>query len=369
MTSALTALLVLLVGVTCTAELPTLSSKHLRALSDHRGISEFATGTLPLNERFCIEDTARALVAVLKIHELQPSEETIDLARLYLKVIAELQDDDGRFRFGYQNTSGRMDRIANGDNFTRVLWGLGHATHHGVDDAMRASAATMLEKALSHLDHSSEHLMAQAYAIQGLTEYLGAKPHEAAADQALKLECDAILKRLPDDQAWPWPTRIVTYDSARLPLACLLAYEVTNDERLRVAGLRLLDFLSKVNFPGEGKRLHVIGNKDWYQQGQAPSDHDQQPIDASSIVEACSAAWRVTHDQQWMTRCVIAFSWFTGNNVLEVPLYDAESGGCKDALGATRANSNQGAESTISFWIARCEPLLVTENSAGSSKP
>jgi len=203
LTSMITALLVLLVGVSCAAELPTLSSKQLRALSDHRGISEFAIGTLPLNERFCIEDTARALVAVLKIHELQPSEETIDLARLYLKVIGELQDADGRFRFGYQSTSGRMDRIADGDNFTRVLWGLGHAAHHGVDDTMRASAATMFEKALPHLEHSSEHLMAQAYAIQGLTEYLRAKPHDAAADQALKLQCDAILKRLPEDQAWP----------------------------------------------------------------------------------------------------------------------------------------------------------------------
>jgi hypothetical protein len=187
MTSTLSALLILFFSVTCAAELPALSSKHLRTLSDHRGISEFAKGTLPLNERFCIEDTARALVAVLKIHELQPSEETIDLAKLYLKVISELQDADGRFRFGYQSTSGRMDRIANGDNFTRVLWGLGLAAHHGVDDAMRASAATMFEKALPHLDRSSEHLMAKAYAIQGLTEYLRAKPHDAAADQALKL--------------------------------------------------------------------------------------------------------------------------------------------------------------------------------------
>lgn len=359
MNSTLTALLILLVSATYAAELPELSAKHLRALSDERGISEFAHGTVALNERFCIEDTARALVAVLKMHELKPDPETLALARLYLKVIGSLQDADGHFRFGYLNTAGRMDRIASGDNFTRVLWGLGHACHHGVDEDMRATAAAMFEKALPHLDQSSGHFMAQAYAIQGLCEYVAAKPGQTEARQTLQTACETLLRRLPNDEAWPWPSPKVTYDSARLPLAFLLAHEVTHDEKLRAAGQRLLEFLAQVNFPGDGQRLHLIGNKDWYQRGRPPSSHDQQPIDASSLVEACAAAWRISHQPPWATRCRVAFEWFMGHNSLDVPLYDAESGGCKDALGAKAANNNQGAESTLSFWIARCERSAV----------
>jgi hypothetical protein len=37
---------------------------------------------------------------------------------------------------------------------------------------------------------------------------------------------------------------------------------------------------------------------------------------------------------------------------LKVPLYDAETGGCRDGLHPDRLNENQGAESTLSFLMA-----------------
>jgi hypothetical protein len=40
---------------------------------------------------------------------------------------------------------------------------------------------------------------------------------------------------------------------------------------------------------------------------------------------------------------------------LRQPLYDAHSGGCRDALHADRLNENQGAESTLSFLLALLE--------------
>jgi hypothetical protein len=36
-------------------------------------------------------------------------------------------------------------------------------------------------------------------------------------------------------------------------------------------------------------------------------------------------------------------------------IYNAKNGGCRDGLSRGSVNQNQGAESTISFWIARCE--------------
>jgi hypothetical protein len=41
-----------------------------------------------------------------------------------------------------------------------------------------------------------------------------------------------------------------------------------------------------------------------------------------------------------------------GKNDLQVPLYDAETGGCRDGLHPDRVNENQGAESTLSFLMA-----------------
>jgi hypothetical protein len=40
---------------------------------------------------------------------------------------------------------------------------------------------------------------------------------------------------------------------------------------------------------------------------------------------------------------------------LQVPLYDATTGGCKDGLHPDRVNENQGAESTLSFLMALLE--------------
>ena len=73
------------------------------------------------------------------------------------------------------------------------------------------------------------------------------------------------------------------------------------------------------------------------------------------MVSACLEARRITGDARWTTDARHAFDWFLGQNVLQQPLYDAATGGCRDGLHADRVNENQGAESTLSFLLALCE--------------
>jgi len=47
-----------------------------------------------------------------------------------------------------------------------------------------------------------------------------------------------------------------------------------------------------------------------------------------------------------------AFAWFLGANRLGLPLYDFSTGGCRDGLGVSDVNQNQGAESTICFLMS-----------------
>ena len=336
-------------------DLPPLSIKHLRAMSDSRGISEFARGVEPIRERFCIEDTARALVAVLKLHASGPERETTALAMQYLGAIGRLQQSDGRFSFGFQKDDGPMSLIAEGDAFTRTLWGLGHASAHGLDPVMCEQAQAMFLKALPHLKPASP--MQSSYAVQGLHLFLQARRNHDGANQALRACAEHLFQMLPGDSAepWQWPKRVVTYDSARLPLALLLAYETTKDERYRTSGLRVLKFLFRTNFPGDGRVLHIIGNHGWHPQGQPPSEWDQQPIDASGIVEANAQAWYLTADEIWRARACTAFEWFTGNNMSRHPMYDATTASCRDALARNGTNPNAGGESNVSYLIARCE--------------
>ena len=53
-----------------------------------------------------------------------------------------------------------------------------------------------------------------------------------------------------------------------------------------------------------------------------------------------------------------AFSWFLGNNHLHQIIYNPCTGGCYDGLEENYINLNQGAESTVSYLLAR----LTIEN-------
>jgi hypothetical protein len=65
----------------------------------------------------------------------------------------------------------------------------------------------------------------------------------------------------------------------------------------------------------------------------------------------------------------MAFDWFLGRNDLGVPLYDPESGGCRDALHVDRVNENQGAESTLAFLLSLSEMQLMQNNILAFNEP
>jgi hypothetical protein len=73
------------------------------------------------------------------------------------------------------------------------------------------------------------------------------------------------------------------------------------------------------------------------------------------MVSACLEAQRVTGERRWAEHARRAFRWFLGENHLQMPLYDASTGGCRDGLHADRPNENQGAESTLSFLLSLLE--------------
>ncbi len=54
-----------------------------------------------------------------------------------------------------------------------------------------------------------------------------------------------------------------------------------------------------------------------------------------------------------MRKMEISFNWFLGNNHLHQVIYNPCTGGCYDGLEENYVNLNQGAESTVSYLIAR----------------
>jgi hypothetical protein len=98
-----------------------------------------------------------------------------------------------------------------------------------------------------------------------------------------------------------------------------------------------------------------IGSSGTFAEGAERARFDQQPIEACATISACLEAYRLTQEEHWREEADRIFKWFLGANDLQVPLYDASTGGCRDGLHPDRVNENQGAESTLSFLMALFE--------------
>jgi len=77
------------------------------------------------------------------------------------------------------------------------------------------------------------------------------------------------------------------------------------------------------------------------------------------MVSACLEAYSVTHDEFWHVAAGRCFEWFLGRNDLGQPLYDLMTGGCRDALLQDRLNQNEGAESSLAFYLSLAEITRV----------
>jgi hypothetical protein len=63
--------------------------------------------------------------------------------------------------------------------------------------------------------------------------------------------------------------------------------------------------------------------------------------------------------EEYFNKMNIAFEWFLGKNHLHQIVYNPRTGGCYDGLEKENINLNQGAESTVSYLMAR---LAVVAN-------
>jgi hypothetical protein len=117
-------------------------------------------------------------------------------------------------------------------------------------------------------------------------------------------------------------------------------------------GYESLKWLLAAQHPGNEDIFVPIGSMGFFSENGEKARFDQQPVEACATVSACLQAHRMTGENNWLEEAWSAFRWFLGENDLQVPLYDANTGGCKDGLHPDRVNENQGAESTLSFLMA-----------------
>jgi hypothetical protein len=354
-------------------QLPELKLDHANALTDDTGMLQHAIFTIPNRaEGHTTDDNARALIFTVLLGQISQYPDggahsfTRDFSCRYLSFLEHAFDTaKGRFRnfLGYDRRW--HDAEGSEDCHGRALWSLGTVLGRSGNRGLRSAAGRLFEFSLpAAIECRSPR--AAAYALLGIQEYLDSYPGDRDAQKVRSVLSGRLLDmyesvRRPD---WKWFENIVAYGNARLSQALLVVGSACADERMVSAGLESLDWLSLTQRCEIDGHFVPIGSEGFYRQDGGKARFDQQPLEAAGAVSACLQAYRTTGDSRWRSEAWSAFNWFLGDNDLQLPLYDSETGGCRDGLHPDRANENQGAESTLSFLMALLEMRSLQKSEA-----
>lgn len=343
------------------ADLPEINFSHIKNLTDDTGIMQHAVFNIPnRKEGYCTDDNARALLlSVLTCKQTGNDKEYLQLLHIYLSFIHYMQTDSGEFKNFMSYAKTTEEERGSEDAFGRTMMALGFLMNEGPSNMFSKTAAIIFSKAYRHID-ALISVRGIANSIIGVCQFVKYNyPDDIKREMVIKLS-DRMVNMYKQNSAdnWHWFEPVLTYDNAILPLALLNAYEIAGDESYLDIAFEAMAFLeSKVL---QNDMLSLVGNNGWCEQGKkSHAKFDQQGIDAMAMVLYYQQAYRITRDENYLSRMYICYQWFLGRNELGISLYNASTGGCADGLHSTEVSLNQGAESTLAYWISHM--VVATE--------
>jgi len=338
-------------------DLPVIKLDHLERMTTNMGIIQFSKINQPdISSGYTLDDNARALIAMAMYYKQTLDEESISSIYKYLSFIRLCQQPAGDFlnyvdknnKFTGQNNTTNLD-----DSNGRAIWALGYiiSLKDLLPRGIIEEAETIIEKSLYRIGtiHSTR---AMAFAIKGLYFYQNAI-RKTENLILIKIFANRLIQmyKHESNEKWEWFESYLTYANSILPEAMLYAWLLTGDTIFKVTAISSFNFLLSQIFNENG--IEVISNKKWLQKGQDAEHFGEQPIDVTCTIMTLSKFYDVFKNEDYRLKMETAFNWFLGENRLHQIIYNPCTGGCYDGLEETHVNLNQGAESTVSYLIAR----------------
>ncbi len=331
-------------------EMPEPSLTHLKKLTDDTGLYQHAKFTVPNRKYgYCTDDNARAIIAMTKYYTQYPEPQALQLLNTYLSFILHSQNSDGSVRnFMNFDRSWLKDEPAS-DALGRLLWALGTVMAKPPSPSYLPIIKDRFDRSAGYVE--KQYPRGMAYSILGMNDYLKQFPGASDIKRQLEIAADGLLAQYEENKFpdWQWFEDTLTYDNAILSYALFVAGSTLGNKYLKVAE-KTCEFLLTNTFNGD--HFSFIGCKGWYERGKTRAAFDQQPIEVASTVMMLRAAYDATQNSRYLTLQRKAFDWFLGENDLHIPLYDFRTKGCSDGLMSGGINSNQGAESILSFLLS-----------------
>ncbi|MFA5329777.1 MAG: glycosyltransferase [Prolixibacteraceae bacterium] len=346
--------------------LPEINLEHLTQMTTDTGIIQFSKINQPdISTGYTLDDNARAMIAACMYYKSTDDKNILPYIQKYLSFIKHCQKPEGDFKnyvdenhhFTSQNDEVNLD-----DSNGRAIWALGYLISLiGLLPAkMIATADKIIEKSFQSIDamHSTR---AMAFSIKGIYYY-----HSTIKSPENLILVKTLANRMvqmyrhESSEKWEWFEGYLTYGNSTLPEAILYAWLLTKDSIYKDIAIKSFGFLLSKIFNENG--IEVISNRQWLQKGQKAGQYGEQPIDVAYTIMTLSKFYDVFNDENYRLKMVTAFNWFLGDNRLHQIIYNPCTGGCYDGMEESNVNLNQGAESTVSYLMAR----LTVENYANS---
>ena len=316
--------------------------RHVSRLTDDRGILEHARGIHPrFSHGYCTDDNARLLVVAVRHNE--PDSEAEVLARVAARFLLDAQVEDGRVHNRMSFERMWIDQPNREDCWGRAMWGFGTAVSLSADVELRNRCYEAFEIGQNI---RTPHLRSLCFSVLGAAEILHVESTHVGAMRIMEDAAMRFHSLQSSANDWLWPERRLTYANAVLPEAIIACGAAIKDEVLTQKGIDLLDWLVNREINDDHLSVTPVGGKGPHDVGPM---FDQQPIEVSSIADACKRAYYVTSDGKWLDVVDLAVTWFMGNNDAGESMIDLQSGGGFDGLHIDGVNLNQGAESTLAM--------------------
>jgi glycosyltransferase involved in cell wall biosynthesis len=347
--------------------LPVINLEHLKLMTTNIGIIQFSKVNQPdIDSGYTLDDNTRALIAACMYFRSTRDKTILHYIQKYLRFIKRCQKPEGDFtnylnknhRFTDQNNEVNLED-ANG----RAIWALGYVTSMigQLPEEMILMADHIIEKTFLGIE-SMHSTRAMAFSIKGLYYYHSTmkSPENLILIKTLANRMVQMFRH-ESDKKWVWFESYLTYANSILPEALLYAWLLTGESVYIDIAISSLNFLLVKIFNKNG--IEVISNKDWFQKDHEAGQFGEQPIDVAYTIMTLSQFYDVLKGENYYRKMFIAFNWFLGNNRLLQIIYNPCTGGCYDGLEESNVNLNQGAESTVSYLMARLT-IEKYENSA-----
>jgi glycosyltransferase involved in cell wall biosynthesis len=336
---------------------PAISLDHIKRMTTDFGMIQFAKVAEPDKASgYTIDDNARALIAITKHFDQTGNFEDLHLINTYLEFILFCHQEDGSFlnyvtinqQFFEKNREENLED-ANG----RAIWALGEflSLRHFISLNLQAEVETAFRESFEMI-RNLESPRAIAFCIKGLNCFYQYGQDPETLKIIIQLADNLVSKyHGVSSENWQWYEPYLTYANALLPEAVLIAGKCTNNQLHKSIAKKTFDFLLSITH--ENDQIMMISNVERHSEGQVRASFGEQPIEYAYTILALDNFCEEYGEEDYLNQLKATFNWFIGDNHLHQIIYNPCTGGCYDGLEEHHVNLNQGAESTVSYLLAR----------------